>query len=157
LNKIRTVGRVRVIGTLESNKRIVTRYYEELLNEGRLDVVDELFSEEFLRDDEQVPGRLKGRAAVQRTVRAFREGFSDFHEDVEDLFATDDRVAARFRFTGTHDGTFLNVRPTGRSVSMNGIEIFQLQDGRITNVWYGEPLHELLEQLGAIRPVDSGW
>jgi steroid delta-isomerase-like uncharacterized protein len=142
---------------LEQNKRIVRRYYDELLNGARYELAEELFSEEFLSDEQPVPGMLKGRSAVGRAIAAWHEGFPDFREEVEVLLAEKDLVAARFRFTGTHKGIFLNIAPTGRAVWMSGIEIFRLRGGRITEVWYSEQLHELLEQLGAITPVESGY
>ena len=145
------------MNTLEHNKHVVTRYYEELLNQGRTEIIDELFSEDFLRDEQPVPGMLKGRRALIHVVHAWHEAFPDFREDIENLLAEGDQVAARFRFTGTHEGVFLKIAPTGRSVAMNGIEIFKLRDGHITHVWYAEQLHDLLEQLGAIQPVESGW
>ncbi|MFF4253904.1 ester cyclase [Streptomyces sp. NPDC001663] len=142
---------------LESNKQVVTRYYEELLNQGRLDIVDDLFTGEFLTEEPTEAGVLRSRGAVERAVTAYREGFSDFHEEVVHLLAEGDLVAARFRFTGTHDGTFLKVAPTGRQVSMVGMEIFRVENGRIADVWYAEPLHELFEQFGTIPPVDPGY
>lgn len=148
---------VRRMNALESNKQLVTRYYEELLNEGRLDIVDDLFTGEFLAEEPAEAGVLRGRGAVERAVTAYREGFSDFHEHVVHLLAEGDLVAARFRFTGTHDGTFLKAAPTGRQVSMVGMEIFRVENGRIADVWYAEPLHELFEQFGTIPPVEPGY
>ncbi|MFJ9565096.1 ester cyclase [Streptomyces fuscichromogenes] len=157
LNEMVEVDMVRRMDALESNKQLVTRYYEELLNEGRLDIVEDLFTAEFLAEQQPEVGELRGRAAVEQAVTAYREGFSDFHEDVVHLLAEGDLVAARFRFTGTHDGTFLKVEPTGRQVSMIGMEIFRVENGKIADVWYAEPLHELFEQLGAISRVETGY
>jgi steroid delta-isomerase-like uncharacterized protein len=133
----------------DQNKQLVRRYYEELFNEGRLDVIDELFSGDFL-DHEAVAGVPRGREGMADVVTMWRSGFSDFREEVCDLVAEGDRVAARFQFSGIHTGSFLGVAPTGRFVEMTGIEIFRVEDGRIAELWYAEQLYDLLTELRAV-------
>jgi predicted ester cyclase len=56
----------------------------------------------------------------------------------------------RFTFRGTHTGEFMGIAPTGRSVTMTGIDVVRIVDGKIVEFWYAEQLHDLLRQLGAL-------
>jgi predicted ester cyclase len=71
-------------------------------------------------------------------------------EEIDDLIAEGDKVVGRFTFRGTHTGTFLGIAPTGRKVSMTGIDVVRIRDGKITEFWYAEQLHDLLRQLGVL-------
>ena len=75
-------------------------------------------------------------------------------ETIEDLIAQGDKVVGRFVLTGTHQGPFLGIAPTGKRIRVTGIDIVRFQNGRITDLWYNEDTFGLYEQLG-VSP-DSG-
>lgn len=130
----------------DRNKALLCRFYEEFWNAGNVAAVDELVAEDFV-DHQPVDGMPSGREGFAELIRLWHGGFPDMTETVEDLIAEGDRVVGRFTFRGTHTGEFLGVPPTGRSVSMTGIDIVRVRDGRIAEFWYAEQLHDLLRQL----------
>ncbi|MDP8951660.1 MAG: ester cyclase, partial [Actinomycetota bacterium] len=69
---------------------------------------------------------------------------------IEDLFAEGDKAVLRFTFRGTHQGEFMGNAPTGKRVTMAGIDIFRIADGKIVELWGQEDVLGMMQQLGAI-------
>jgi steroid delta-isomerase-like uncharacterized protein len=132
----------------DRNKALLRRFYEELWNQGNLEAIPELISEDFV-DHHALPGAPPSRERLAALVTTWRTAFPDMRESVEDLIAEGDKVVGRFTMRGTHDGAFMGVPPTSRSVTMSGIDIVRVADGKIAEFWYGEHLLELMQQLGA--------
>ncbi len=78
------------------------------------------------------------------------QAFPDLDRSVDDVFASGDRVAARWSATGRHSGEFMGIAPTGKVVTSSGITVFRLTDGRIVEEWGESDLLGLMTQLGAI-------
>lgn len=132
----------------ERNKALMRRFYEELWSRGNLEAIPELVAEDFV--DHQAPiGRTSGREVLAGLVVMWRTGFPDMRETVEDLISEGDKVTGRFLMRGTHRGEFMGIAPTGRSVTMSGIDIVRVADGKISEFWYAEQMLELMQQLGA--------
>jgi predicted ester cyclase len=137
----------------EMNKRVVRRLFEEDLSEAdeaKRDVVaEEIFAPDFY-DPTNPPGMQHGLDGHRAVVSLFASSFTAMEWKIEELIAEDDRVVARTSMTGRHDGDFFGIPPTGRSVSLSGIHILTMRDGKIV-------LHEglnddlgLMRQLGAV-------
>ncbi len=132
----------------EQNEALMRRFYEELWNGGNLEAIPELVAEDFV--DHQAPeGQTSGREALAGLVVMWRTGFPDMEESVEDLISKGDKVVGRFLMRGIHRGEFMGVAPTGRSVTMSGIDIVRVVEGKISEFWYAEQTLELMQQLGA--------
>jgi steroid delta-isomerase-like uncharacterized protein len=90
-------------------------------------------------------------AEVAATLRDLHRAFREFRLEEELLFGCGDRVVARWRTTGVHEGEFAGIAATGRSISVQTCEIYELTGGRVTATWsYGDPL-DLARQLGALQ------
>jgi steroid delta-isomerase-like uncharacterized protein len=135
----------------EDNKAVLRRFYREFWSEGRHEVIDELLSDDYV-DHQPLPGSPSGKSGFAALLTTWRTGFPDMQEEVQDLIAEGDKVVGRFTMSGTHTGEFLGLAPTGRRVSMTGIDVVRIRDGRIVEFWYGEQLHDLLQQLGQATP-----
>ncbi len=121
---------------LEQNKAVVRRMVDEVLNEGRLDAIDELYAPALA-------------AGARRWIAPFRASFPDMHMDVVDLIAEGDKVVGRFTCSGTHLGEWLGDAPTGRRFEkVDEVYIFRLRAGRIVHAWGIEDTLGRLEQLG---------
>ncbi len=121
---------------LERNKAVVRRMVDEVLNEGRLDAIDELYAPALA-------------AGARRWIAPFRASFPDMHMDVVDLIAEGDKVVGRFTCSGTHLGEWLGDAPTGRRFEkVDEVYIFRLRAGRIVHAWGIEDTLGRLEQLG---------
>jgi steroid delta-isomerase-like uncharacterized protein len=129
-----------------SNKELLEAFYAQFWNAGNVDAVEALVADDYI-DHQPVPGLPGGKEGLARLITLWHTGFPDMSETVEDLIAEDDKVVGRFTFRGTHTGEFMGIAPTGRRVSMTGIDIVRVRDGRIAEFWYAEQLHDLLRQL----------
>lgn len=133
----------------EQNKAIVCRFWDEVLNRGKLEAIDELFADDVV-DHSAAPGQASGRTGVRQAVELIRAAFPDFHTMIEDQVAEEDRVATRFRSTGTHRGPFAGIPPTGKRVTVAGITIQRLSGGMIVEEWTQRDSLGLLQQLGVL-------
>lgn len=136
------------MSTTEANKALMRRFYDEFWCKGNADAADEIIAAD-LRHDQLPPDWPSGRDGFKQVVRLWRRGFPDMHEEVELMIAEGDRVAGRFRLTGTHRGEFYGLAPTGRRVDIHGIDLVRIAGGRIVEWAYQEDTLALFCQLGA--------
>jgi len=95
-------------------------------------------------------GEAHGGEGFKRVAGAYLRAFPDLHISVHDALADGDKVVRRVSFSGTHQGTFLGVAPTGRPIQVDGLVILRIEGGRILEEWNTENLLGLLQQLGAV-------
>jgi predicted ester cyclase len=109
---------------------LVERFHTELLAARDPAVVDAFFGEGF-ESHNMPPGFPPGRDGVKRFFSMFRDAFPDVTVEIDELVADGDRVAVATTFTGTHQGELMGMAPTGRRVSVTGIDIVRVHDGAI--------------------------
>lgn len=131
------------------NEALVRRYYDEVLNGRRPELVDELAVEDYVEHD-PFPGQGNGRDDLRARVLLLLDGLNPVHFTIEDVVAGGDRVVVRWTQTATQSGPFLGLPATGRSFSISGIDIHRIRDGRLAEHWHVVDLFSLLQQLGAI-------
>jgi steroid delta-isomerase-like uncharacterized protein len=136
--------------SITTNKALVRRYLDEVVNGNDLAVADELFAADCVNHLPGSPEPLRGPAGEKMLATMFREGFPDAQITVEDMVAEGDRVASRLTFRGTHRGTFQGIPPTSRTFTMAGMHIARLAEGKIVETWPLPDLLGLLQQIGAI-------
>jgi predicted ester cyclase len=95
------------------------------------------------------PHQMHGRGTWRRNTETFFRAFPDIKLEEQDIFAAGDRVAVRFRFTGTHTGEFLGNQPTGKRVDYQSYEIYRIADGKIAEEWICADMLTILTQIGA--------
>ena len=139
----------------QANKELVRRAYEELVNEGNYDNLEELCHDDYF-DNTQPPGWPTDRAGLQRQLLYFRSAFPDINVTFEDIIAEDDTVMLRQTMRGTHLGEFFGIPPTGKPVAMTGSHLFRIKDGKLVEHQANNDDLGMLRQLGAIpSPVDG--
>jgi steroid delta-isomerase-like uncharacterized protein len=136
------------------NKVLVRRFYEEAWDQGKLDVIDELFADDYIRHDLRPSQALAGPDGMKRITADFRAAFSDLQFDVEIVIAEDEFVAARWTASGTHTGSWGTVQPTGRTARFSGVNIFRFENGKVSELWNHRDDLGLMEQVGA--PIYAG-
>jgi steroid delta-isomerase-like uncharacterized protein len=136
---------------LKSQQQLVFRFYEEVLNEKRLEVLDELLSEDFV---EHGTPPIRGRADFRSFVEALLGALPDFRFTVEDWIVATDRVVARASAIGTHEGEFLGYPPTHTPVSWTAIHIWRIADGRLVERWTEADVLGIVSQLQAEQPTE---
>ncbi len=119
----------------EENKRVVREYYERVLNGRDLEAVGDFFA------DERIAEGVKGGC-----FRYF-EAFPDLHIALDDVIVEGDRVFVRSTMTGTHDGEYKGIPPTGRHVAAESAEIFRVADGAFVGYWCLTNVAGLMRQL----------
>ena len=121
----------------EENKALVRRLVDEVINGGRLDLVEELFAPELV-------------GPVRQADTSFRAAFPDWREEIVDLVAEGDKVAARFRCSGTFQGEFMGAAPNGRWQEVDEVYFLRVRDGRIVEYWGLEDNLTRMRQLGVV-------
>jgi steroid delta-isomerase-like uncharacterized protein len=139
-----------VTQTPEKNKEAVRKLYEDFLNTGRLEQLDQVIAEDYVGINGQ-----KGPAAFAETIKALRQGFPDIQWSIQDLVAAGDRVAVRWTWQGTHAGSFRGIPPSHKRVSDKAIAIYQFRDDKIVNAWIETDRLGFLQQIGVL-PQDMG-
>lgn len=134
----------------EANKVIIRRYFEEGWNTGNPDVASEAFSEDYVNHNPGIPGMPPGRQGIRVLVGAFRSVFPDLTYTIEGQVAEGDLVVTRWKMRGTQQGEFQGLSASGKQVSVSGIQIDRLQDGKIVEHWRETDILGMLQQLGAI-------
>lgn len=130
---------------------LVRRFYDELWNEWRLAVADEILAQDI--DFRGSLGSFEhGRDAFKRYVERVRLAFPDWHNQVDELFAAGDRVVARLTWSGTHRGALGDVAATGNRVSYVGVGLFTVVDDLIQRAWIVGDTQELWRALGRLGP-----
>lgn len=136
--------------TTEQNKKTVTNFIEALFTKGDLAAVDEYLTEDFVNNDPPF-GASADREGMRQAGAMFRTTFPDWHSDVHFLVAEGDIVAEVFTASGAHTGAdLMGVTASGRSITMPGINVFRLRDGRIVERWGRLDDLGFLRQLGVI-------
>ena len=134
----------------EENKALARRVIEEMFNKGNLDVADELIAPDYVDHDPAMPEDVRGPEGFKEYVSAYRSAFSDLHVEIEDQLAEGDLVATRWTGTGTHDGELAGIPPTGNRVTLPGMEIVRISDGKLVEGWEGYDSMTMMRQLGVV-------
>jgi steroid delta-isomerase-like uncharacterized protein len=133
----------------EQNKKVVDDFIQALFTRGELDAVYEYLAPEFVDHNPTIPGQTGGREGIRSASQVFRAAFRDWHSTLDDLIASDDKVVERFTAQGTHQAELMHIPPTGRTVTLAGINIFRLRDGKIVERWGVLDQLSFMQQLGA--------
>lgn len=130
---------------------LTRRVYDEIISGENVDLIDELFSEDFV-EHEEFPGLPPGREAVRYFTKAMLQAFPDLSVEVEDLIAHDDKVVARLRFSGTHQDEFMGIPATGNKIDFAAIDVLAWRDGKATDHWGVSDTLTMMTQLGVVEP-----
>lgn len=133
----------------EENKAILRRAMNEVVSEGKLDLIDDLAAPD-VKNHNPMPGFAPGLEGVKQGIRVLREAFPDLEVDINDIIAEGDRVVSRHTVSGTHEGEFMGVPPTGKEIEWDAILIFRIVDGKITDQWIEQDRLSLMAQLGLV-------
>lgn len=123
---------------------------EEIFNKGNLELVGELFTEDYVLHDPNFPGEVRGIDGFKSYVSAFRTGMPDLEITVEDQVAEGSKVVTRWRGSGTHDGELMGVPSTGKRVETSGMIISRFEDDKIAEEWASVDVLGLMTQIGAV-------
>jgi len=136
--------------SIEENKSLVRRWID-VYNTHNLDAFDAFIAPDYFDHTNNVD-----REGLRQLFTMGFTGFPDWHETIEDIIAEGYKVWIRLSYTGTHTGEFMGVAPTGKKVTMTGVDIYRVENGKL--VEYRQVLDQLdfLKKLGIIEYTDQG-
>ena len=131
-------------------KELVRRYREELWNRGDLRIADEIIASNCAYHiNDPISSRSgSGPEQAMKEVVTYHAAFPDLHITIEDLFAEGDRAMVRWTFQGTHQGNFCGMAPGRMKISVTGMDMYRVVDGKIQEYWMNWDTMGFMQQLG---------
>ena len=136
---------------MPSTTEIITRYYDELWNHWRYELIPELISPD-LTFRGSLGAHVSSRAGFRAYMEAVQRAFPDFSNSIDETIVEWDRAAVRLTYRGTHSGVLYGIHATGRTVEYSGIAIFRISDGLIQSGWVVGDTQSLWRQIGTPQP-----
>jgi predicted ester cyclase len=136
----------------EENKALVRRWFAEV-DKGNPTIEDELLPPDYIDHDPPLPGMASGREGVKQANRILHAAFPDTVHTIEDQVAESDKVVTRLSGRGTFTGSILGLTPNGQVVTIKGIAIHRIADGKLVEHWAVADKLSFLQQLGALPPL----
>jgi steroid delta-isomerase-like uncharacterized protein len=131
----------------DDNKAFVRRFIDNAFNEGNLAIIDELVASDYVLHGAP---EIHGPEAMKQFVRTYRTAFPDYACTIEAQIAEADVVVTRWTVRGTQDGELMGIPPTGKHVTLTGIVMDRLVDGKLVETWLQADVLGMLQQLGAM-------
>jgi steroid delta-isomerase-like uncharacterized protein len=128
-----------------------TKRFGDLVNTGKLDGFAEVVAPDSV-DHDPAPGQVSGPLGFTAFFTTMRTAFPDLNIAVEHMLADEDNVSFAYTITGTHQGVFMGVPPTGKSIKVRGMQIGRFVDGMMVERWGSSDELGLLSQLGIDLP-----
>ena len=135
----------------EENKALAGRFHMDFVQQGNLAEAEKILSKDIVV---HCPGTTaewgQGPEGVVRDAVAFLAAFPDLRITHDNVIAEGDKVAIRWSLTGTHKNEFVGLAPTGRVITMTGIDIFRITGGKIVELWQNMDQLGVMQQLGIV-------
>ena len=136
--------------TTEENEQLARDHFTRVWNHGEFDTA-------VLTDDYQVHTHIGGHETYtfnefQGFVTQARESMPDLRKEPDDVFATDDKVTIQYTMTGTQEGEFKGIPPTGEEVEIADVAIYRIEDGELAESWLVADFLRAMKQLGIVEP-----
>ena len=132
----------------QENKTTIKRLYQEVVNQGRLEVLDEICQPDHVEHN-PFPDQVQGVEGLKQRASMVRAAF-DPTFTLEHVLADGDKVAVMWTNRGTNTTEWMGMSPTGKSFAVQGVDIFLFRDGRLAEHWDVVDRLGMLEQVGAI-------
>jgi steroid delta-isomerase-like uncharacterized protein len=126
------------------------RRFYGLISAGDIEGFGALLADDFV-EHEETPGLAPTKDGVVEFFRMYRAAFPDLRMDPEDVLASGDKVVARVRATGTHQGEFMGMPATGKSIDVHGVDIVRFGDDGVAGEHWGVfDVMGMMQQLGVV-------
>jgi steroid delta-isomerase-like uncharacterized protein len=129
------------------NMELGRRVFTEIYGQGKIELVNQLYSDDFIDDS---PGGGKGRELIKGAVMGFHAACPDLQMEIEDVFATQDKVVIRYIGRGTQTGAYGEIPATGKPIVVRGITVFLIENGKVKTEWTEYDRLGMLRQIGVI-------
>ncbi|MGB2591048.1 MAG: ester cyclase [Candidatus Acidiferrum sp.] len=129
-------------------KALVRRLYEEVWNKRRLEVANEIISPSHALNDSHLSGSAVGPDAYKRICSQFIAAFPDLQLTAEDYISEEDKVVVSWTISGTHKREFRGIAPTNKKISVEGVTINHVANGKIMDSYVHLDYFGMMQQLG---------
>lgn len=136
--------------SIEQSLETVRTFNETVFNDREYDELESVQADDYVQHGPMPGMELRGLEASLETMKQFHAAFSDLHATEEMAFSDGEYVCSFYTYTGTHDGDFMGLPATDESVSVRGIVINTVEDGKITEAWIVADFLALLQQVGTL-------
>jgi steroid delta-isomerase-like uncharacterized protein len=130
--------------------QLIQRFYDEMLGEGNLDLLDEMVTDDVVDHEEGLPGQPEGKEGVVFFVNALRSAFSDIKATVGPSLESGDMACAQVTLTGKHTGEWMGVPASDKTFEISAIDIIRIEDGKCAEHWGVTDNMALMVQIGAL-------
>ena len=139
----------------QDNKQIARRFREEIWNSGNFAIADQICAGDAVLhfNDPLTPDFGRGPAALKQMVTMYRTAFPDVRVALDDVIAEGDRVVIRWNARGTQKGKLGGIPPSGKPITVTGIDILRIAGGRIQEGWVNWDAMGLVQQIGVLQKV----
>jgi len=134
---------------IEKNKALAKRWCEEIWSKGNIEVVDELIAEEFVFTY-PVPGTPANKEGYKQSVKMFTTAIIPTNPTTDDIIAEGNKAVVRWTYRGIHKGEYMGVPATDKEITITGISILHIKDGKIVKEWGEMDNLSMMTQLGII-------
>ncbi len=133
----------------EQNMASVRTFVEEAINQGKLEKVDQCIADNFV-DHHGLPGMEKGRDSVKKAINAFRTAFPDLHFTIDGIMSEGNKVVVRWTGNGTFNQEFLGNPPANKPLTVAGVDIIRMENGKVAERWASYDYFGVLLQLDMV-------
>ena len=137
--------------SIEENKATIRRFWDEVFNGRKLNVIDDLFTSDYVYHGSGGQD-IRGTEGLKQFLGMYFNAFPDVQAELEDIFAEGDRVVSRVIGRGTHSGDLMGIEPTGKQIIITVICINRFVGKRIAEDWELVDMFGMMQQLGTIPP-----
>lgn len=137
---------------LEKNEAVIQCFYNEVFTAGKINIVaiGQYLADDFVGHD--LPPGLNGRAGYKKFVGMFATSFGETTQlEAHDVIGSGDRVVVRWSGTGRHTGEFMGIPATNQRVTVKGIDIFRLAEGKIADLWQEMDILGIIQQISEVQ------
>lgn len=136
--------------SIHRNEQIIRRYFDEVWNLGKLEVLDEIMDLSYINHSPGMPDPVPGPEGLKPIIAGMRQAFPNLHFSIENIIVTEEQVAIHCTMRGTHTGNLFGLAATGKKVIVNQMQIERIQNGKIIEHWRQSDDLGLMKQLGQL-------
>lgn len=135
--------------TTDDNKALVQQFFQQVVNQKNLSALAQFVDPAGV--NHTVPAGMPQQGS--QMLALYLAAFPDAQATVEDLLADGDKVVARVSIRGTHQGAFRGISPTGKPITVMGIHVFRIANGKLVEHWGLTDRLSALQQVGVVAPL----
>ena len=134
-----------------ANEKLIIKYFEDVWNNGKLEILDEIISPNYINHTPGMPNPLPGPEGLKPIVAGIRHAFPDLRYVIENMIVSDSQVAVHTTMHGTHTGDFFGLAPTNKVIKVSQMQIERIENNQIVEHWRVTDELSMLRQLDQIK------